>query len=145
MASASRSLPNDWQDKTIIGLSILLIVSPWLAGYADAAGAKWNAIILGAMLAAGAAAVLLWEPYWPDFVTAFMAFWLAVSPRILAFTDDLAATIVASVTGIGVIVLALWAAVARARAIYFATHPAAVGIDPPVTPPGAPQRPRKAA
>jgi hypothetical protein len=145
MASASKSLPDGWQDKTIIGLSILLAASPWLLGYADLAAAKWNAIVLAATFAAGSAAVLLWEPYWPDFITAFMAFWLAGSSRVLTFTDHLAPTVVAAVVGIAVLVLALWSAIARARALYFAAHPVIAGVEPPVEPPTAPNKPRKAA
>jgi hypothetical protein len=145
MASVSRPLPDGWRDKLIIGLSILLAASPWLFGYADLSVAKWNAVFVAAIVAAGSASLLLWKPYWPDFIAAFMGFWLAGSSRILAFTDHLAPTIIAAIVGIAVIVLALWSAVSRARANYFVTHPNVVGIEPPVQPPAAPRGPRKAA
>lgn len=145
MASVSKSLPDSWQDKTILGLSTLLAVSPWLLGYTDLATATWNAVIVAAMLAAGSLSLLLWQPYWPDFVTAFIAFWLAGSSRILGFTDHFAPTIVAAVIGIAAIVLALRSAVTRARALYFAAHPNVVEFEPPVQPPTTPHKPRKAA
>ncbi len=145
MASVSKSLPNDWQDKSIIALSILLIASPWFLGYSDLPVAKWNAVVVGAVLAVGSVSVLLWEPFWPDFITAFMAFWLAISSRILGLTANIVPTAVAALIGTAVVVLALWAAAARARAIYFAAHPKVVQFEPPVQPPSAPMKPRKAA
>ncbi|MPY71262.1 MAG: hypothetical protein GEU92_14375 [Alphaproteobacteria bacterium] len=143
MRLSARPLPRLWQDKTTIVLSAILAASPWLLGYADLGIAKWNAVVLGAVLGLGASAMLLWRPCWPDFWVAFMAFWLAMSPRILGFSDRLAPTVTADVIGAAVVVLALWAAVLRSRALLETPH--AAGSEPPARPPVAPDRPRKAA
>lgn len=143
MRPVSGTLPRNWRDTTILALSLLLIVSPWLLGYADLPAARWNALVVGAVLGAGAAAVILWRPYWPDFIVAFFAFWLTVSPRILAFDDRWTPTILADMIGVVVIVLALWSTIARARELRESGE--IVGFDPPMAPPSSPAGPGQAA
>lgn len=143
MRSMSGSLPSGWQAKAIVVLSLLLAASPWLLGYADLAVARWNAIVVAVIVAAGALAVILYRPYWPAFVAAFMAFWLSVSPRILTFADHALPAWLAYTAGAVLIVLALWAAVLRSQQLLETGN--VVGFEPPVKPPSAPHRPRKAA
>lgn len=143
MRLSARPLPRLWQDKTTLALSLFLAASPWLLGYADLGIAKWNAVALAVLLGSGALAMLLWRPYWPDFFVAFMAFWLAMSPRILGFSDRWVPTLTADVIGAVVVVLALWAAVLRSRTLQEETR--AVGFEPPARPPVAPDRHKKAA
>lgn len=115
MRSNGAGLPGYWQDKTIILLSLFLATSPWLLGYSDQNIAQWNAVIIATVLAAGATIVSISLPYWPDFIVAFMAFWLTLSPRILAFTSHLLPTVVAVTIGGSVVVLALWSAIRRSQ------------------------------
>jgi hypothetical protein len=115
MRPVSGTLPRNWRDITIVALALLLAVSPWLLGYADLPAATWNAVVVGAVLGAGAAAVIVWRPYWPDFIVAFFAFWLAMGPRILGYDDRWIPTILADAIGVVVIVLALWSVIVRAR------------------------------
>jgi ABC-type multidrug transport system fused ATPase/permease subunit len=136
MRSIVEGLPGYWQDKTIIALSLFLAASPWLAGYGDLAIAQWNAVIIAAVLAVGSAAVVLGEPYWPNFVTAFMAFWLVLSPRILGFSDRLVPTLIAAAVGSVVIVLALWSAVRRSHELLTARR--RDSSEPPAQPPSKP-------
>jgi hypothetical protein len=143
MRPSARPLPRLWQDKTTLVLSLILAASPWLLGYADLAVARGNAVVLAVLLGLGALTMLLRRPYWPDFFVAFLAFWLAVSPRILGFSDRLAPTVTADVIGAAVVVLALWAAVLRSRALQEVSH--AAGSEPPARPPIAPDRRKKAA
>jgi hypothetical protein len=114
--SVSRpSLPKHWQDKAIVGLSLLLAASTLLPVYEGAGAAAGDAVIVAALMAAGALALLLFRPYWPDFFTAFFGFWLTMSPRILGFSDHLFPTMLDYGIGGAVIVLGLWSAVQRAR------------------------------
>lgn len=115
MRSITESLPGYWQDKIIVALSLFLAASPWLLGYTDLSVAQWNAVVVAGVLALGSLAVTLWEPYWPNFVTAFLAFWLVLSPRILGFSGRLIPTLIAATVGAVVIVLALWSAIRRSR------------------------------
>lgn len=140
MAFVQTSLPNRWQDKATVALSILLVVSPWLLGYTDLSNATLNAVILGGAMAAGAVSLIAWEPYWPGFFTAFAAFWLILSPRILDFSSRIVPATAAIVIGAAVLALALWSAIGRSRAQYFATHPGGRNFDPPAQPPSTPSR-----
>jgi hypothetical protein len=115
MRSITESLPGYWQDKIIVALSLFLAASPWLFGYTDLSVAQWNAVVVAGTLALGSIAVALWEPYWPNFVTAFLAFWLVLSPRILGFSSRLIPTLIAATVGAVVIVLALWSAIRRSH------------------------------
>jgi hypothetical protein len=115
MRSIAESLPGYWQDKIIVALSLLLAASPWLFGYTDLSVAQWDAVVIAGTLALGSIAVTLWEPYWPNFVTAFLAFWLVLSPRILGFSGRLVPTLIAAAVGAVVIVLALWSAIRRSH------------------------------
>lgn len=116
MPSTLKSLPGCWQDKTILALGALLFVSPWLLDYFTSANASWNAWIIGVAFMAGGLAPVVYEPYWPEFAIAFTGFWLALSPRILAFSDRPVAYGTAAVIGIAVMVLSIGAALARSRA-----------------------------
>lgn len=117
MRSIDEGLPGYWQDKATVVLCLLLAASPWLLGYADLGIARWNAVVIAGVLAFGPLAVTLFEPYWPNFVTGFMAFWLLLSPRILGFSSRLLPNLIAVAIGATVIVLALWSAVRRSRAL----------------------------
>jgi hypothetical protein len=136
MRSIVEGLPGYWQDKTIIALSLFLAASPWLAGYGDLAVAQWNAVVVAVALAAGSLSVVFTTPYWPDFVTAFMAFWLVLSPRILGFSDRLIPTVIAGAVGSVVIVLALWSAVRRSHELLTARR--RDSSEPPAQPPSKP-------
>lgn len=136
MRSIAEGLPGYWQDKTIIALSLFLAASPWLVGYGDLAIAQWNAVVIAGVLSAGSLSVVFMTPYWPDFVTAFMAFWLVLSPRILGFSGRLIPTLIAAAVGSAVIVLALWSAIRRSQELLAPRRGASAG--PPVEPPSKP-------
>ena len=143
MPTGFRSLPPHRQDMVIVGLSLVLAVSPWLLGYYDLGVARWDAVFVAPILALGALAVILRPAYWPDFVVAFFAFWLLLSPRILAFTDRLMPTIVDVVIGISVIVLAFWSAIRRSRELRGMAK--VVDLAPPTDPTQPPHGRQKAA
>ena len=136
MRSIIESLPGYWQDKTIVALSLLLAASPWLLDYPDLSIAEWNAVVVAVVMASGSAAVTLWEPYWPDFVAAFIAFWLVLSPRILGFSGRVLPTLIAVAVGATVIVLGLWSAIRRSHDL-LAAHDR-TDFEPPVQPPSRP-------
>ena len=115
MRESKLPLPKHWQDKVIIGLSLLLAASTLLPWYDGAGPAAGDALVVAALIAAGALALMLFRPYWPDFFTAFFGFWLAMSPRILGFSDHLFPTFLDYGVGAAVIVLGLWSAVQRSR------------------------------
>jgi len=143
MRTRSCSLPPHRQDVIIIGLSLVLAISPWLLGYADLEIARWDAVFVAPVLAIGALAVILRPAYWPDFIVAFMAFWLVLSPRILTFSDRLMPSIADFAIGVAVIVLALWSAIRRSGELHSLTT--VVDLVPPSGPTPTPRGRQKAA
>lgn len=139
MQSPVKSLPGCWQDKTIIALGALLFVSPWLLDYFTSANASWNAWVIGLAFIAGGLAPIVYVPYWPEFAIAFLAFWLALSPRILEFSDRPVAFTAAAVIGVATMVLAIWAAMARSKALREAPRatPRVVADNPQIRPAAA--------
>ena len=115
MSTFLKSLPGQWQDKVIFAIGAFVFVSPWLLLYADSPAPAWNAWVIGVVFMAGALVAVAFEPYWPEFVVAFMAFWHVLAPRILGYTDETLATGAAVAAGAVVAYLALWSSIARSR------------------------------
>jgi len=112
MSGAERMRP--WQDKAVLGLGVMLFVSPWLLGFSSVEAAAWNAYVLGAYITLWAAIGLVVHAYWPMFLIAFGCAWLILSQKILAFTDHTVAMVAVILFGIVTGFIAMWGAVAQA-------------------------------
>lgn len=97
-----------WQDPVNLILGLLLIISPWLLGYAGEANALWNAVVLGVLIAAAALYALFRVKAWEEWTHVVLGAWLVVSPWLLGFAGVAAAMWSAVVIGLAVAVLALW-------------------------------------
>jgi hypothetical protein len=101
-----------WQDWTNIALGVWLLVSPWVLGFSNIEAATWNAVLLGiAIVVLEFADVLVPDP-WPERVSLPVGLWVIVSPMVLGFTDDVAATLSTGFTGLLVAAMsasAIWA------------------------------------
>lgn len=115
MSTFFDSLPGQWQDKVIFAIGALVFVSPWLLFYTDTPTAAWNAWTLGVVFSGGALIAIVYKPYWPEFVVAFMAFWHVLAPRILGYSGEVLPTWTAVGAGAVVVYLSLWSAIVRAR------------------------------
>ena len=127
MSTLFKSLPGLWQDKVVFLVGAFLFVSPWLFFYTDSSVAAWNAWTIGLVCVVGALVSVVYAPYWPEFVVAFLGFWNVLAPRILGYTDHTLATATAVMTGAVVAYLALWSSIVRAHA----QNERAVPIDRP--------------
>jgi len=95
--------PKHWQDPLSAVAGLVVLLSPWLAGYALVQPALANAVIVGTLLFTGAMAAAVIGRPWAECGLVALGAWLLVSPWVLAFVDT-AAIRVAVVMG-GVVLL----------------------------------------
>jgi hypothetical protein len=134
MTSMTEKLTAHWQHAANLLLGFWLIVSPWVLGYTEQAAAALNASVTGVFIALVAASALVAydEPrangtgkrglgkvaprLAEEWFAAVFAAWLIVSPSVLGYATEQAASWTHFAVGVLVIVLALWAAIAAQRA-----------------------------
>jgi hypothetical protein len=80
--------PRHWQDPVNACVGVLVLVSPWLAGYALVQPAVANAVIVGTFLfTICVAAAIIGRP-WVECAVVAVGAWLLASPWALAFADE---------------------------------------------------------
>ena len=98
--------PKHWQDPVNGGVAVLILVSPWMAGYALVQPALANAVIVGAFLfTVSVAAAVIGRP-WVECAVVAVGAWLLASPWALSLADERARR---SAIVLGGLVLALGA------------------------------------
>jgi hypothetical protein len=97
-----------WQDPASAVVGGWLILSPWVLGFQSEFNAMANAVIVGILLVAAALGAILVPRAWEEWTEAALGAWLAVSPWVLGFSTLQTATGSAVVSGVVVMVLALW-------------------------------------
>lgn len=107
-----------WEDTLNLLLGAVLFVSPSLLGFVSELTAATNAYIVGAILAAMAAAALFAYQAWEEWVSGALGIWLIVSPWVLGFSGHSTALFTHMIIGIGAVVLAL-----MASAEHYSGHP----------------------
>lgn len=98
-----------WQDPVSLALGLWLVVSPWALGFAGEAGAMWNAVIAGVLVAAIACYALFEVMAWQEWANAALGIWLVISPWVLGFSALAAAMWSAVLVGAVIAALAIWA------------------------------------
>lgn len=97
-----------WQDPVNGLLGAWLILSPWLAGFADQPAAMANFVIVGALLIAVALGAMFVPKAWEEWVEVALGLWLVASPWLLGFAGVALAMQNAVLVGLAVTLLALW-------------------------------------
>ena len=106
--------PRHWQDPVNAGVAVLILMSPWLAGYALVQPALANAVIVGAILfTVSVAAAVIGRP-WVECAVVAAGAWMLASPWALSFTDQRSSK-VAFVMGSLVLLLGAWSLAADLR------------------------------
>lgn len=94
---------------------LLLLLSPWLFGFAEEGGARTSAASIGAaMVLVGTAAGLLGKQ-WADEAALTLGAWALVAPFVLGFVESTAAFSVHLCTGVAAMLLGVAAADWRSR------------------------------
>lgn len=92
-------------------LGIGLVISPWLVNYTADVTASRNAWVCGVIIALVAIAALSAFAEWQEWVNLILGLWVLISPWVLGFQADSAATNVHIAIGVLVALLAavdLW-------------------------------------
>src|SRR5688500_18989135 len=93
-----------WQDPISLIAGLWMIVSPWALAYQAEARPMWNAIVLGALIAAVAFTAFFQVFAWQEWANVLFGGWLIISPWVLGFS-----ALSTVVVGAVVAALALWA------------------------------------
>lgn len=101
--------PKRWQDWVNLSLGAWLFVSPWVLGFDMEAKAAWNSYLLGAAIVIFAAVAVYLPQVWEEAINVLLGIWVVVSPWVLDFSAQMAATTNALVVGVLVTLFALWA------------------------------------
>jgi heme/copper-type cytochrome/quinol oxidase subunit 3 len=92
-------------------LGVILLISPWLLGFAAERVPTWTALIGGAVIAAAALAAFTRLLEWEEWVNLVAGLCIAVSPWVLGFTGLAKAAWTHIIVGVLVALLAaieLW-------------------------------------
>lgn len=96
-------------------VGLWLIISPFVLGYAGNVVAMWNSIILGAIVVLLEGSREVGEGYRhsaASWVDALAGLWLIISPFVLGFSFIPEATWNHVLSGVAVVILASWSALA---------------------------------
>jgi hypothetical protein len=81
-------LPRHWQDPANGCVAVLILVSPWVAGYAMVQPAVANAVIVGTFLfTVSVAAAVIGRP-WVECAGVAVGAWFMTSPWALSLADE---------------------------------------------------------
>ncbi|WP_298929985.1 SPW repeat protein [uncultured Ramlibacter sp.] len=100
--------PKHWQDGVNAALGLWLMLSPWALGFQGMSMAMSNAIVMGLALVAVALGAMLLPQAWEEWSEGALGLWLMASPWLLGFGWQRDAMLSTSLTGLLVLVLALW-------------------------------------
>jgi len=87
--------------------ALLLLTSPWLAGFTRNAVASGNAVVFGLLMLFFTAAALLQLRDWRSWMNLVPGVWVLLSPSILGFAAHEVPTVIHTVVGLLVSILAL--------------------------------------
>jgi len=97
-----------WQDAVNVLLGVWLVLSPWALAFQGDALVTSNVVLVGLALVATALGAILVPRAWEEWTEAFIGLWLMASPWVLGFYGLRQAMFGAMITGLVVIVLAMW-------------------------------------
>jgi hypothetical protein len=98
-----------WQDLINLIIGAWLFFSPWLLQYATGVTPAWDAYILGAAIVVFAVWALFMPQAWEEWTNLVLGLWLIISPWVLGFSSQPAATWNMVIVGVVVAVLSVYA------------------------------------
>ncbi len=114
-----------WQDPVNAVLGVWLVLSPWALGYTGTTAAMWNAVVIGVVLVAIALGAMTAPRAWEEWAEAALGLWMAISPWVLGFSGLTTVRNTALVTGLVILVLALWVLATDKEYTHWGDHGAA--------------------
>lgn len=97
-----------WQDPVSAVVGAWIVLSPWIFGFVDHMPALVNHLVIGIALVAAALGAIFLPRAWEEWTEGALGLWMVVSPWLLGYDGLQAATMNAVVSGLVVMLLALW-------------------------------------
>lgn len=97
-----------WQDGVNVLLGAWMVLSPWALGLQGDVLVTSNAVLVGLALVATALGAIVVPRAWEEWTECGIGLWLMASPWVLGFHGLRQAMFGAVITGLVVIVLAMW-------------------------------------
>ena len=97
-----------WEDWVGMALGVLLIASPWLAGYSGNQNAVANAVIAGGVIVLAELLGPLGVAKIGEAIGAGAGLWLMASPFVLGFGSQLVAAVVTAGMGLLILLFTAW-------------------------------------
>lgn len=97
-----------WQDPVNAVLGAWLALSPWVLGFQDQMPPTANGVVIGLALIAAALGAFFLPRAWEEWTEGALGLWMVVSPWVLGFSMNRNAMLSAVISGVAVLVLALW-------------------------------------
>ena len=101
-------MAKQWPDWTNMALGLWLTVAPFSMQHAETDSAGWNAYVIGLLIAIISIGALSSFQIWKEWANSTLGFWLIISPWILGFNSDLAASWNHAIVGLLVVVFSSW-------------------------------------
>ncbi len=98
-----------WEDWVGIGLGVWLIASPWALGFSDQAAPTMNALIMGSILVLDELLEVVVHEMAEEWLDLVAGLWLMVSPLVLGFASQTAASANTVAVGVLTVLFAAWA------------------------------------
>ena len=100
-----------WEEWGSFALGVWLFLSPWVLSFFHWDMGTMNFLAMGLAIAAlaGMALYMHLHAVWEDWVTLALGIWMIISPHVLGFSGHLAATADATLVGVFIVGLALFA------------------------------------
>jgi site-specific recombinase len=98
-----------WEDWLGVGLGVWLLVSPWALGYSDQSAATMNALILGSVLVLEEMLEVVVHEMVEEWIDLVAGLWLMISPLVLGFAGQTAASVNTVAVGLLTVLFAAWA------------------------------------
>lgn len=97
-----------WQDPINAMLGLWVVLSPWVVGFQGTTTAMSTAVILGIILIAVSLGATFAARAWEDWLEGIVGVLLIIAPWVLGFSMHHDAMMTTLISGIVILVLALW-------------------------------------
>ncbi len=101
-------MAKQWPDWMNMALGLWLTVAPFSMQHSATDSAGWNAYVIGLLIAIISIGTVGSFQIWKEWANLTLGFWLIISPWILGFSSNLAATWNHAIVGLLVVVFSTW-------------------------------------
>jgi SPW repeat len=104
-----------WTNSICMLAGLWLWISPFILGFSLGSHASANASVVGIFIGTFAMMAVATPQLWEEWAKVVLAVWLLISPWLLGFSHQSAATADILIVGVVVVVLSLWSMAGRTK------------------------------